>query len=398
MLFRKKRIYADAAAATPLSPRVWAELVRLLGHYSNPGALHRGGVEAREEIDAARAKVASTLGCHTDEVVFVASGTEANNLAIQGTLRPLLKKHGELHAITSAIEHQSILEPLLALEEEGLYLTVLPVDEKGLVSAQALKEALTDETVFVSIQMVNSEIGVIEPIRDLVKEVRHARKARTEGLPLYTHVDASQAPLWLSLAVEKLGIDMLTLDGQKILGPKGVGALYVRRGVELEAIIHGGGQERGLRGGTENLPLIGAFAIALRDAQVGVTARVENVAHVRDFLWQEIQKYIPGVLLNGPAVSDAGTRVANNLHISIPNLDGEMAVIALAAEGIATSTRSACSVGDEEPSHVMRAIGVPEKLLKTGIRITLLPDITKKDAKYITRALFEIAERYRVGI
>ncbi len=397
MLFRKKAIYADAAAATPLSPMVQAELVRLLGLYSNPGALHQGGVSARNELDTARAHVATTIGAHADEVVFVASGTEANNLAIQGTLRPLLKKYGELHAVTSAIEHQSVLEPLMSLEDEGLYLTILPVDSDGRVSSEALKEAITDETVFVSIQMVNSEVGVIEPIRDLAKEVRHKRLARTAEVPLYFHVDASQSPLWLPLAVEKLGVDMLTLDGQKILGPKGIGVLYVRRGTELEAIIHGGGQERGLRGGTENLPLIGAFAVALAEAQKGVGARVKAVADVRDFLWQTIHKYIPEAILNGPAVSGPA-RVANNLHISIPNLDGEMAIIALAAEGIAASTRSACSVGDEEPSHVMRAIGVPEKLLKTGIRITLLPDVTKKDALRIAHTLVEIAKRYRVGI
>ena len=250
-------------------------------------------------------------------------------------------------------------------------------------------------------QQVNSEMGVIEPIRELAKEIRHVRKTRTSDvrgasdvnqLPLYFHTDACQAPLWLPLAVEKLGVDLMTLDGQKILGPKGVGCLYVKRGTSIEPVLWGGGQEQGLRAGTENIPLAGAFAVALADAQSGVEARAQKVLEVREYLWSEIKKMIPDAILHGPS---GDTRVANNLNISIPGLEGEMAVVALDAEGIAASTRSACNTGDEEPSQVIAALGVPKELAKTAIRITLLPDITKADARRIAQTLVLIAKRYR---
>jgi cysteine desulfurase len=185
---------------------------------------------------------------------------------------------------------------------------------------------------------------------------------------------------------------MMTLDAQKIMGPKGVGALYVRRGVQIEPIIWGGSQENGFRAGTQNTPLIGAFAAALEDAQVGVEARTQKVAEVRDYCFAEIKKLIPDAILNGPTMEK---RIANNLNISIPGLDAQMAVIALDAEGIAASTRSACSAGEEEPSHVIQALGIPPELAGTAIRITFLPDITKNDSRRIAKTLMQIAQRYK---
>ncbi|MDO8517847.1 MAG: cysteine desulfurase family protein [bacterium] len=448
-LLRVKRLYADAAAATPLSKRTREELVRLLSTYGNPGALHSEGVGARKELESARAAIAAAIAAHPDEIVFVASGTEANNLAIAGTIRPLLQaSQTALHAITCAIEHQSVLEPLRALQREGLEVTELEVDREGLVDPKKLAAAITDTTVFVSIQMVNSEVGTIEPIREIAKEIRRVRQNRIAPasalraarpsltsassdtiLPLFFHTDASQAPLWLPLVVEKLGIDLMTLDGQKVLGPKGVGALYIKRGTPVEPILHGGKQEFGLRGGTENTPLAGAFAVALQDAQRGVEARAKKVAAVRDFLIAEIKKLLPDAIINGPAAysekkgtleasvrlglaprsARAGeflfSRVANNVSVSIPGLDGEMATIAMDARGIAVSTRSACNIGDEEPSHVIVALlrsdlrsGLPRSDLwrgRSAIRITLLPDATRADASRIARTLFEVAQKYR---
>lgn len=391
MQFFKKRIYADAAAGTPLSKNAMRELVRLLPLYGNAGALHKEAVEAKKEIEQARTTIAKAIGAHADEIVFTASGTEANNLAIAGTIRQLLHRHGPLHAITSSVEHQSVLEPLRSLEREGLTVTRLPVDEGGSVSPQVLREAITDKTVFVSIQLVNSEIGTVEPVRECAKEIRHAKKEREGTLPLYFHTDASQAPLWVSVSVEKLGVDMMTLDAQKVLGPKGVGALYVRRGVVIESIMLGGTQERNLRGGTPNTPLIGSFAVALHDAQEDVERRAQGVAEIRDFLIADIVERLPDAVINGTQVS----RVANNVNVSIPNLDAEMAVIALDREGIAVSTRSACNTGDEEPSHVIKAIGVPKHMAKSAIRITLLPDISRGDARHIAHTLEIIAKRYR---
>ena len=395
-MFWKKRIYADAAAATPLSARSRDELVRLLGLYGNAGALHKEGVDAKKELEKARKSIADSIGAHADEIVFTASGTEGNNLALHGALRPLLLQQGEVHAITCAIEHQSILEPLRALEREGLYTTVLPVDSEGVVSPESLREALNDETALVSIQLVNSEVGTVEPVRELAKALRKS------GGKILFHTDASQAPLWVDINVEKLGVDLMTLDGQKVLGPKGIGALYVRRGTPIEPILWGGKQERALRGGTENVPQAGAFAVALADAQSGVDERVKKMTEVRDYCWSEIQKLLPDAILNGPNPSGS-TRVANNLSVSIPGLEAEMAVVSLDALGVAASTRSACNIGSDEPSHVIKALlsssleasGRIKEMAGTAIRLTFLPGFTSSEARRIASALKETADRYR---
>ena len=422
MWFKKCRIYADAGAATPLSQNSRREMLRLLDVYGNAGALHKEAVEAKNELEGARKSIARSVGAHADEIIFTASGTEGNNLAIQGVLRPLLQEHGELHAITCAIEHQSVLEPLRAMEKEGLYLTVLPVDAQGFVDPSALSEAINDQTVFVSVQWVNSEVGTIEPIKEIAKEIREVKRHRIASagalrgaspsltpatgntaplspLPLYFHTDASQALLWLKMRVESLGIDIATLDAQKVLGPKGVGALYIKRGTSIDPLMYGGTQEFNLRGGTPNVPLAGAFAVALADAEQGVEARAEKMSAVRDYLWAQIKKRLPEAILNGPDIKTSPCyRVANSLNISIPNLEAETAVIAMDAEGVAISTRSACNIGDEEPSHVIKALGVAPELAGTALRITLLPTATYADARRIAKTLADVEKRYRIVV
>ncbi len=401
MIWKKKRIYADAAAATPLSNEARLELVRLLDLFGNPGALHKEAVAAKNELEKARALVASSIGAHADEIVFTSGGTEGNNLAIEGALRHRLSRTQKVHAVTSVIEHPSVLEPFLALKKEGLELTKLRVNSAGLISLKELTEAITEHTVLVSIQFINSEIGTIEPIREIAKEIRAIRTIRARRdhpssesvVPLYLHVDASQAPLWKTVEVEKLGVDLLTLDGQKIMGPKGVGAIYIRRGVTIMAQHRGGGQEKGIRSGTENVPLAGSFAVALADAQAKENENAKRIAGVRNVLLQEILKRIPTATVNG-AVGDQ--RVANNLNISIPGLDGEMAVIALDALGVAASTRSACDSSDEAPSHVLQALHLPPDSIKSAIRLTLLPTVTKSDATYIATRLLEVEKRYKI--
>ncbi len=397
MQLLKRYVYADAAAATPLSPSVQTELVRLLALYANPGGLHASALLAKNELAAARERAAAAIGAHADEIIFTSGGTEANNLALRGTLGRLLRERGEVQAVTTAIEHPSVLEVFAALEAEGIYAVALPVDEQGRISQEMLRESINDETALVSIQLVNSEIGTMQDLHEVVKTVRHVRKMREKennSLPLYVHTDASQAPLWMRLNMEKLGVDLMTLDGQKILGPKGVGMLYVRRGTLLEPIVLGGGQERGLRSGTENLPLAGAFARALWEAQATCEKNAERTTRVRNFLMNEIQKTLPEAVLNGAPMSEK-SRVANNCNISIPGLDGEMAVIALSTEGVAASTRSACSTTDEVPSHVLRAIGVAPTAARTALRLTLLPSATNADARHIARALKKVAARYK---
>ncbi len=385
MWFRT-RVYADAAAATPVTPRATREFLRLQKLFGNPGGLHKEALLAKKALEAARRSVAEAIGAHADEIVFTSSGTEANNLSIEGLLRPLLTEG--THAITSAIEHQSVLEPLRALEAEGLGLTVVGVDETGLVFPNAVTEAITPATSFVSIQLVNSEIGAIQAVREIAKELRRAKSRK-----IFLHVDAAQAPLWLDLNVEKLGIDLLTLDAQKLGGPKGVGALFVRRGTPLAPLLRGGKQEAGRRAGTESVALAGAFAVALCDAQAQVERRAKKTAARRDYLAALIKKELPEVVLHGPALT--GARVANNLNISIPQLSAEMAVISLDALGVAAATRSACSAGEEEPSHVIGALGVAPEMAGTAIRFTLLPGVTRRQCRRIAHALFETVSRYR---
>lgn len=358
----------------------------MLELYGNPGALHKEALAAKQELDKARKTIAEAIGAHADEIVFVASGTEANNLALMGTLAPRLRLGEKLSAVTSVIEHQSVLAPLRALEREGLELSVVGVQPNGLMFPNAVPEAMRQDTALVSIQLINSEMGAVQPVRDIAKALRRTEKG------LLLHIDASQAPLWYDLKVERLGCDLMTLDAQKVMGPKGVGVLYIKRGTLIDPVIWGGGQERGKRAGTENAPLIASFAVALKDAQSGVEKRAKKIAAVRDFLWQEIKKVLPEAVLHGP---EGEHRAPNNLNFSIPGLDGQMCVVAMDAAGIAISTRSACSTDDEEPSYVIAALGVPQKTAKEAVRITLLPDASYADARRITQVLLEIANRYR---
>lgn len=405
-IFRKRRVYADAAAATPLSAHARRELIRLLALAGNAGALHAEGVAARRELEAARERIASAIGAHADEIIFTASGTEANNLALQGIVRPLVRasKNAPLqrdiprssaehssslvpHVVTTAIEHQSVLEPLRALAREGAELTEVGVDREGFVDLEQLQAALKPTTALVSVQLVNSEVGTIEPIKEIAKLLRK------QGRPIYLHTDASQAPLWLELNVERLGVDLMTLDAQKVLGPKGVGCLYVRRGTDIEPVLWGGKQEQGVRAGTENVALAGSFAVALADAQQSAARNARTVAALREYVWQELKRAIPEVLLNGPKLGPG--RAANNLNVSVPGLEAQMAVLALDALGVAASTRSACSIGEQEPSHVIEALGIAPELSGTAVRITLLPGATRADARRIVRAFAEAAERYK---
>jgi len=395
MQFFSRRVYADAAAATPLSHTASKELKRLLYIYGNPGGLHREAILAKNELEGARERVAGVLGAHADEIVFTSGGTEANTLALSGALGAIVSSSWRAQVITSSIEHPSVLEPLRAIaNEEKIILHELAVDEEGIVSLDLLRETITDDTVLISIQLINSEIGTIQNIREIMKLVRHVRKDRVERkniMPLITHTDASQAPLWIKLGVEQLGVDLMTLDGQKISAPKGVGALFVRRGINLLPQVLGGGQERGLRSGTENVPLIGSFAAALAEAQKNAEHNTKMISPIRDFLLSEIKKNIPHAQING---AEGKARVANNCNVSIPGLVGDMATLALDASGIAASTRSACSTEDEAPSYVVRGLGKSAEVARGAIRLTLLPSATMSDARHIAHKLTKVVNRY----
>ncbi len=353
MWFKKKRVYADAAGGMP-------------PHY-NPGALHQEGLAAKKKLEAARAQVAAALNAHADEIYFVSNATEANRLVIEG--QPV-----GAGTITSAIEHRSVLEPL---RERG-NVTEVAVDKEGMVFPSAVALALQPDTAFVSIQLVNSEMGAVQPVREIAKELQRKRtKSPPAGGQVYFHTDAAQAPLWIKLDMQKLPVDLMTLDG----------ILYIKRGTPFTLP----------RQGTPDVAAAVAAARFLVDAQAGVEKRVKKVTAVRDYLWNEIKKVLPDTILNGPSISKGSPcyRVANNLNISIPKLDAQMAVVSLDALGIAASTRSACNIGDEEPSHVIKAMGVRPELTGTAIRLTLLPNASYRDARRIVEALQETAERYR---
>lgn len=392
MFWRKQRIYMDAAAATPLDPHVRERFVEALSFYGNPGALHAEGASAKALLEEARAEAASAIGAHDDEVVFTGSGTESNNLAIAGVLEHFFAEG--IHAITTSIEHPSVLEPLRAFEARASRVTYIPPAHDGIVDPEAISSAITEQTVLVSVGLVNSEIGVVQDVRAIAKQLRAQRKKRgASGMPLYLHVDAAQAPLWLPIKVDELHADLLTLDAQKVGGPKGSGLLYVRRGVPLVPQMRGGGQERGLRSGTEHAAIAAALARALSLAQKTCVTRAARVAAIRDAFFDQLLSELPGTIVNGSRTM----RVANNVHVSMPGLIGERAVLALSAWGVSAATRSACAATDEELSHVILALASGEDAnsrARTAIRFTLLPDVTSDQVKRAVALLKKAAAEF----
>ena len=375
-LFKKggapaQRIYLDYASATPLLPEVlramapyWSE------RFGNPGALYAEGVDAARALETARVECARALSVQAAEVTFTSGGTESNNLAILGLLKQKIQETpgGTFHVISMAIEHSSILEPLVELARQGVQVSYVSVRADGVIDLAALKAALTPQTVLVSVHLANSEIGVIQPLRDIARllDETYGKEKRP-----VLHSDAAQAPLFLEVSLERLGVDMLTLDGQKMGGPKGVGALVHRKHIPLCSIIGGGGQERGLRSGTEPVPLIVGFTAALSAAVRGREERVRRVKELRDRFLGELLQRLPQAILNGSATE----RIANNVNVSIPGVDTEFLVLRLDHEGIAVSTKSTC-LSDEVASSVVAALGKGEEVARSTLRITLGTDTT----------------------
>jgi cysteine desulfurase len=371
--------------------------------FGNPSSIHKMGVEAKDTLQKARNEIASFLNAHDREIIFTSGGTEANNLAIFGLVNKLLnsdlsgqiKKPNEIGLITSEIEHSSILECFKELERKGFDVSYVKVDENGILDLKDLKEKIKENTVLVSIGYVNSEIGTIEPLKEIIKEIRHKKKdfgRDKNGLPFF-HTDASQAGLYLNMNVEELGVDMMTLDAQKMYGPKGVGALFVKDGVEIEPIILGGGQESNKRSGTENIPLIVGFTKAVEIAKEKKEKESQRLAKLRDGFFELLKKSIPSAIINGSLKN----RLPNNINISIPGQSGEMLVFRLDEKGIVCSSASACSSGESE-SYVVRKIAEKTSANKEGInsraestlRFSLGRDTKEKHIKYLLKSLKEI--------
>lgn len=373
-----KKIYLDYAAATPMSTDV---LVAMQPYFSevfyNPSALYLDGQAAKKALQDARRDVAQTLGCKPSEIIFTAGGTESDNLAIQGVMQAYPGKT----CVVSSVEHDAVLEP--ARQYEYKLATVQP---DGRVDLGKLADMIDDNTVLVSIMYANNEIGTIQPLHNiakLIKTIRETRKKSGNTLPLYLHTDACQAANYLPLLVSSLGVDLMTLNGGKIYGPKQSGILYVKTGVNLHPQIRGGGQERGIRSGTENVAAAVGFATALEQAS---RMREAEQARLHDLQTQCVgllEAKLPNVSINGSLKH----RLANNVHLTIANTDNERVMMELDERGIMVATGSACSASSDEPSHVLTAIGLDEAAARSSLRISFGRQTTAQDIELFVDTL-----------
>jgi cysteine desulfurase len=347
-----RRIYLDNSATTPVDPRVLdAMLPYLTEKFGNPSSIHFFGQEARAAVDKSRHQVAALINSRPNEVVFTSGGTESNNLAIRGLLEAN-ERHGK-HIITSSIEHSAVKNVCEDLEQRDFRVTYLPVYQNGIVRTADISDAITDDTVLISIMTANNEIGTLQPVMEIGRLIA---EVRTRGNKIWFHTDAVQAAGKIALDVEKIGCDLLSMSAHKIHAPKGVGALYVRRGVRLHPQNLGGRQERGRRGGTESVSNIVAFGAACEIAAAEMTGYSVEMQRLRDDLENRIQEVIPNVTING----DFEKRLPNISNISFTSVEGEGLLINLDMQGIAISTGSACSSGSLEPSLVVRALSIED--------------------------------------
>lgn len=380
---KAKRIYMDHTAGRPVDPRVIEVMLPYMKSLcGNPSSVHSFGQEARQALGEARTKVAESINAESKESIFLTSGaTESNNMAIKGVAHRN-QDHGR-HIITSSVEHMSVLNPCKFLMTKGFKVTFLPVDQYGFVDLTSLEEELTNETILVSIMYANGEIGTIQPIKEISQMV-HRNNA-------YLHVDAAAANGQVPIDVNDEGIDLLTISSNDMYGPKGVGALYIKKGIRLEPLIHGGGQERGLRSGTENLPGIVGFGKAAEIAKEEMSTESERLKKLRDKLIKGLLDPIPHSFLNGHPTK----RLPNNAAVRYSFIEGESILLDLDMKGVAASSGSACTAKTLEPSHVLRAIGLKHEEAHGSLLFTLGRQNTEEEVDYVIRIMPEIVKRLR---
>ncbi len=377
-----RRIYLDYAATTPMHPLVLkAMLPWFTDGFGNPSSIHSFGQEAKGAIEEAREKVARLVGAKSDEIVFTGSGTEADNFAIKGVA--YAKEHEGKHIITTAIEHHAVMETCKFLEKRGFKVTYLSVDRDGLVDLGEVKKAITDETILISVMHANNEIGTIEPIQEI------ARIAKDREICF--HTDAVQAVGHLPVDVDELKVDLVSISAHKLCGPKGVGALYIRKGTKIVPFMHGGEQEHGRRASTQNVPGIVGFGKACQLAQKEMGQEKERLETLRDKLINGILNRIDHVHLNGHPTQ----RLPNNVNISLEFVEGESILLNLDLVGIAASTGSACSSSVLEASHVLLALGLPHESAHSSLRLSLGQETTEKDIDYVLEKLPQIVNKLR---
>lgn len=375
-------VYMDHSATTATDPDVVNAMVPWFSKgYGNPSSLYQIARESRAAVEEARGKVAATLGAQPDEIYFTSGGTESDNWAIKGIASANLKKGN--HIITSAIEHHAVLHTCEFLEKQGFSVTYLPVDANGQVRIEDLKSAITDKTILVTIMFANNEIGTIQPIAEI------GNVCREKGI--YFHTDAVQAMGNIPIDVTTMKIDLLSISAHKLYGPKGIGALYIRKGVKIDNLLHGGGQERRKRAGTENIAGIVGLGFAIEKVVKGMEVRNKRVAALRDRLFQSILEKIPNTRLNGHPTQ----RLPGNLNVSFDFIEGESMLLLLDHYGIYASTGSACTSGSLEPSHVLLATGLPAETAHGSLRLTLGSENTDEDVDYVLEHLQKVVLRLR---
>lgn len=387
---RDDTIYLDHAATTPVDPEVLAVMLPFFAEsYGNPSSTYRLGQDARAALDRARSSVAGSLGCRAAEIIFTSGATESNNLALKGVAwQRRMRAGGDAaapHLVTTTIEHHAGLHAAAALERQGFAVTYVACDGDGLVSPGAVAAAIRPETCLISVMYANNEVGTIQPIAEI------GAIAKAHDIPF--HTDAVQAAGALSLRVDELNVDLLALSAHKFYGPKGVGLLYVRNGTPIQYQQDGGGQEGGRRGGTENVPLVVGLAAALEKAEWLREASNARSASLRGQLLAGIQEAVPDVLVNGPL--DPALRLSNNLNFAIPGIQGETVLVGLDLQGVAASSGSACTTGNTEPSHVLRAMGYDDERCRASLRLTVGRDNTIAEMDEAVDLLVEMVSRAR---
>jgi len=376
------RIYLDYAATTPTHPEVVKAMLPYFNEtFGNPSSIYSYGQEAKGAVEEARAKVAKLINARDEEIVFTSGGTEADNFALKGVAYANESKGN--HIITSSIEHHAVMETCKFLERRGFRVTYLPVDEYGLVDPDDVRKAITDRTILISVMHANNEVGTIEPI------TRIGKIAREVGV--YFHTDAVQAVGHIPINVNELGVDLLSMSAHKLYGPKGVGALYIRKGTKLTPFIHGGEQERRRRASTENVPAIVGFGRAAELAQQEMSEEMERLTHLRDQLIKGLLERIDHIRLNGHPIM----RLPNNVNVSVDYVEGESILLNLDLEGICVSTGSACSSSNLEPSHVLMAMGLSHEQAHGSLRFSLGKWTTEEEIERVLDILPRIIAKLR---
>ena len=379
---QERNVYLDYSATTPVKEEVVQEMIPYFTKaYGNPSSLYSLGLEAKQALDKARGQVAELIGANPQEIFFTGTGSEADNWALKEVADAYSTK-GK-HIITSKIEHHAILHTCQTLEKHGYEITYLDVDKEGFVDLKQLEDSIRDDTILVSVMMVNNEIGTIEPIKEI------AKIAKSHGV--LVHTDAVQGLGNVPIDVKDLGVDMLSMSSHKIYGPKGVGALYIKRGVRLPSYIDGGAQENKKRAGTENLPGIVGFGKAAELARINLDDHIARLTELRNYFIEQVIEKIPDVHVNG----NLEHRHPGNANITFEFIEGESILLYLDFQGICVSTGSACSSKSLEPSHVLSALGVPDELIHGSVRFSIGDFTTKEDLDYVIECLIEVVARLR---